>query len=90
MHISEVAKFLAETPNETTHSIELINPLDTTNPLIIPLKLSSVTRYFDVFPPSIAELEDENFPQIYLTAEEPHWAPSTSKYSEQETQMLDH
>ena len=90
MHISEVLKFLAESPSMTTHNIELVNPFDTANPLIIPPQLSSVTRYFDVYTLSIAEYEDEDFPKIHLTAEEPPCDPSTKEYSEKETCVLDH
>ena len=43
MHISELPKFLAESPSETTHVIELPDPFDAAHPLIIPLHLSSVT-----------------------------------------------
>ena len=49
MHISELPKFLAESPSETTHVIELPNPLDAAHLLSIPLHLSSVTNYFDVY-----------------------------------------
>ena len=89
VQINEVP-ILAETPSKTTHAIELVNPFDATHPLIIPLKLSSITSYFDVYSPSIAEYEDEDIPKIHLTVEEPSWDPSTSEYSEQETRMLDH
>ena len=71
VHLSEVPKFLAETLNETTHSLELVDPFDVAHPLIIPLQLSGVTNYFDVLPPSIAEYEGKNIPKIHLTAEEP-------------------
>jgi len=30
VHISEVPKFLAETPSETTHAIELVDPFEAT------------------------------------------------------------
>ena len=73
VHISEVPKFLAETPNETTHAIELVDPFDATHLLIIPLQLSGVISYFDVFSPSITDYEDEGIPKIHLTAEEPYW-----------------
>ena len=43
-----------------------------------------------MFPPSIAEYEDEDIPKIHLTAKKPPWDPSTSKYSKQENLMLDH
>ena len=32
VHISEVPKFLAETPSETTHAIELVNPFNVAHP----------------------------------------------------------
>ena len=36
--INEVWKFLAPVPSETMHAIHLVNPVDTTYPIIIPLK----------------------------------------------------
>ena len=90
VHISEVPEISAETPSETTHAIDLVNPFYATHPLIIQLQLSSVTSYFDVYSPSITEYENDDILKIHLTAEEPPWDPSTSKYSEQETQILDH
>ena len=66
VHISEVLKFLAESPSETIHAIELEAHL-----LIIPLHLSSVTSYFDVYSPSVTEYENEDIPKIHLTGEEP-------------------
>ena len=77
-------KFFTETPNKKIHAIELVHPFHATNPLIILLKLSSITSYFDVYSPIIAEYEDEEIPKIHLTAEEPPWDPSTSENSEQE------
>ena len=90
MHISEVLKFLAETPYETPHAIELVDPFNAPHLLIILHQLSSVTSYFDVFSPSITDYEDGDIPTIHLTLEEPLWNPSTGKNSEQEIQMLDH
>ena len=49
VHISEFFKSLAETPSETTHAIELVDPFDATHPLIILLQLHGVTSYFDVY-----------------------------------------
>ena len=90
VYIGKISKFLAETPSETTNAIELVHPFDATHPLIIPLPLSSVPSYFDVYSPSIADYENKDIPKIHLTAEESPWDPSTSEYSERETQMLDH
>ena len=86
VQINEVPKFLAGTPSERTHAIELVNPFDATHPLIILLKLSSVTSYFDVFSPSITEYESEEIPKIHLTVEGPPWDPSTNEFSQQDTE----
>ena len=90
VQISEVPKFLAENPSETTHAIELVGTLYATHPLIILLQLSGVTSYFDVYSPGVAEYENDDTPKIHLTAEETSWDPSINGYSERETQMLDH
>ena len=87
-HISEVPKFLASSPSKITYAIKLSDPFDAGHLLIILLQLSG-TSYFDVYSPSIGEY-DELITKIYLTAEEPPWDPSTSEYSQRETQMLDH
>ena len=90
VHISEVHKFLSESACVTTYAIELIDSFDAAHPLIILLQLSSVTSYFDVYSPSIAEYENKDIPKIHLTAEEPPWGPSRKEYSESENRMLDH
>ena len=68
VHISEVPKFQVECPSVTTHAIELADPFNAACLLIIPLQLSSVTSYFDVYSPSIAEYENEDILKIHLTA----------------------
>ena len=70
VHVSEVPKFLAESPSETTHVIELVDPFNAAHPLIILLHLSGVTSYFDAFSPGVAEYENEDILKIHLTAEE--------------------
>ena len=57
--INEVPKFLAENPNKTTHAITLVDIFDAVHPLIIPLQLSGVTNYIDVYSPSVAEYEND-------------------------------
>ena len=90
MQISVVLKFLAESPSETTHVIEVVDPFNTAHPLIMLLQLSRVTHYFDVYSPSVAEYENEDISKIHLTVEEPPWNLSKSEYSERETQILNH
>ena len=43
VHISEVPKFLAESPNVIAEAIELTDPFYAAQPLIILLQLSDVT-----------------------------------------------
>ena len=74
----------------TTHAIGLPDPFNAAHPLIIPLQSSSVTSYFDVYSPSVAQYENEDIPKILLTAEEPPWDPSTNEYSESKINMSDH
>ena len=89
VHIIEVAKFLAESPSVTNHAIDLTEPFHAAHLLLIPLQLSRGGSCFYVYSPSIAEYENEDIPKIHLTAEKPLWDPSTNKYSEIKTQMID-
>ena len=90
VHISEVPKFLAGSPNVTTHAIQLLDLFDAAYTLLILLQLCSATSYYDVYSPSISEYEDEDIPKIHLFDEKPLWDPSTKEYSEHETCMSDH
>ena len=60
VHISEVPKFLAESPSVTTHAMELRDPFNAAHPLIMLLQLSGVTSYFDVYSPNVAEYENKD------------------------------
>ena len=71
VHISKEPKFLAESPSVTTHAIELTDPFNAAHLLIIPLQLSGVTSYFDVYSLSIAEFENGDISKIYFIVEEP-------------------
>ena len=90
VHINEVPKFLAESHIVTIPTLELTDPFDAAHSLIIPLQLSRVSSSFDQCSPNIAEYENEEIAKINLTAEEAPLDPSTNKYSERETHMLDH
>ena len=87
VHISEVPKFLDESLNITTHAILLTDPFYAAHQLIILLQLNRMTTYFYLFALNIAEHENDEIPNIHLTAEEPPLDPSTNEYLEQETQM---
>ena len=85
MHISELPKFLAESPSVTTHVIKLVDPFNAAHPLVIPLQWSGETSYFDVYSLSVAEYENEDIPQTHINAEDFPWNPSTREYLERET-----
>ena len=72
VHTSEVPKFLAESPSVTTHAVQLLDPFNAAHSLIVPLQVSSVSSYFDVYSIRIADNENENIPKIFLTSEELH------------------
>ena len=61
VRISEVPKFLAESPSETTHAIELVHPFDATHLLIILLQLSRVTSYFMCIPQVLQTMRMKTF-----------------------------
>ena len=86
--INELPKFLAETPDKTTHALQVVDPLSE-SPLYIPMSLFGITSYFPVQKPTIEEWEDKTCPQIELTAEEPCWDPGSLDLGEQEDSMMD-
>ena len=49
VHISEVSKFLAESPSVTTHAIQLTDTIETAHLPILPLQLSRVISYFEQY-----------------------------------------
>ena len=89
VRISETPKFLADAPTSKTHAIEVDDPLDPSEPLIIPLQIKGVTSYFSVRKPTVDEYEDEDLPHITMTAEGPEWEPCSSDFAEQEAAMTD-
>ena len=54
--VNELPKFLAEVPDETTHALQVMNPLDE-GLMNIPMSLFGVTSYFPVRKPTIEEWE---------------------------------
>ena len=51
----------------------IMNPFDATNPIFIPLKLSSAHSYFDVRKPTWEGYEDQNNLKKELMVEAPPW-----------------
>ena len=77
--IDEIPKFLAT---------QIKNPFDATHQIIIPLKLTQVTSYFEVRAPTLDMYEDQNILKIELMAESPPWDPFSPDLSFQEQSMF--
>ena len=75
VRINDLPKFLAEDTDEKTHAIIVDDPLNTNEPLIIPLVLKGVTSYFMYRNPIASEYEDESIPYIDMTSKVPVWEP---------------
>ena len=63
-YVFDVLKFLSESCS--THAIHLTDLFDAAHPLTILLHLNSVTNYYDVYSPSIAEYVNEEIPKIHF------------------------
>ena len=75
MHISEVPKFLADSPSETTNAV--LRPLWFSPPTNNQTTDKQSNQLFWCVGPKIAEYENEEIPKINETAKEPPWDPPT-------------
>ena len=66
--INELPKLLAEDPDEKTHSIIVNDPLNTNEPLFIPLTLKRSRVISLSRNPRVSEYEDESIPHIGMKA----------------------
>ena len=57
--INDIPKFLPEDPDDKTHAIIVYDPLNSNEPLIIPLVLKGVTSCFPSRKPRASEYEYE-------------------------------
>ena len=70
--VSEVPMFLSRRPDDTSHTLQVIDPMDDGSILIIILSLKGIYKFFPVYKPTIAEWENEDYhPHIQFPAEEP-------------------
>ena len=71
-------------------AIEVLDPIDKSNMLYLPLSISGVTSYFHCHKSTTSEFDDEeSHHRIELTAEEPLWDPGSDNYSYSEDRMVD-
>ena len=71
--VNDTPKMCAPNPDDSTHSIEVADPLDQDATLHIPLILRGVTSCFCIRKPSTVEFEDEDIPKLDMTYESPKW-----------------
>ncbi len=87
--INNTPKMCVPNPDDSTHSIEVADPLDPDATLHIPLILKGVTSCFDVRRPTTVEFEDEDNPKLDMTYESPKWDPSDPNLATQEASTMD-
>jgi hypothetical protein len=87
--INDTPKMCAPNPDDSTHSIEVADPLGQDATLHITLILRGVASCFCVRKPSTVEFEDEDIPKLNMTYESPKWDPSDPDWAAQEASMTD-
>ena len=87
--IIEHHKLLAEDSDKNTTAIIVDDPLNPNEPLVIPLALKGVMRYFLYRNSKESEYEDESIPQIDTRREAPVWDTSDTSFAEQEDTIND-
>ena len=87
--INDTPKMCVPNPDDSTHSIEVTDPLDQDATLHIPLILKGVTSCFCVRRPTTVEFEDEDIPKLDMTSESPEWDPSDPDWAIQEASTMD-
>jgi hypothetical protein len=87
--INNTPKMCILNPDDSTHSIEVADPLDPDTTLHIPLILRGVTSCFCIRKPSTAEFEDDDIPKLNMTYEFPKWDPGDPDWATQEASMMD-
>jgi hypothetical protein len=86
--INDTPKMCVPNPNDSTHSIEVTDPLDPDATLHIPLMLRGVTSCFCVRKPSTAEFADDDIPKLDMTYQSPEWDPGDPDWATQEASTM--
>ena len=82
--------FFASIPSKTMHAIQIVNPFDATHQIIIALRITGITGYFNVRKSTQEEYEDQNELKIELMVEAPPWDSWSLELSKQEQSMFDY
>ena len=86
--INDTPKMCVPNPDDSTHSIEVADPLDPDATLNIPLILKGVTSCFGVRRPTTVEFEDDDIPKLDMTYESPEWDPGDPEWATQEASTM--
>jgi hypothetical protein len=87
--INDMPKMCVPNLDDSTHSIEVADPLDPDATLHIPFILQGVTSCFCVRNPSTVEFEDDNIPKLDMMYESPEWDPGDFHWATQEASTMD-
>ena len=87
--INDTPKMCVPNPDDSTHSIEVADPLDPDATLNIPLILKGVTSCFGVQRPTTVKFEDDDIPKLEMTYESPEWDPGDPDWATQEASTMD-
>jgi len=86
--INVTPKMCVPNPDDSTHFIEVTDPLDPDATLHIPMMLRGVTSCFCVRKPSTAEFADDDIPKLDMTYESPEWDPGEPDWATQEASTM--
>jgi len=86
--INDTPKMCVPNLDDSTHSIEVTDPLDPDATLHIPLMLRGVTSCFCVRKSSTAEFADDDIPKLDMTYESPEWDPGDPDWATQEASTM--
>ena len=88
--VNEVPLFLSRRPDDTTHVLQVLDPMDNSSSLIISFSLKGIVTYLSIHKPTIAECKnEEKHPHNWFTAEESCCNTENSSYAKKEEGMVD-
>ncbi len=87
---NDLPKFLAADPTDQTHALNLTDPNNPLQPVILPLILRGVTLLLNVRSTTIDEFDSHDHLRLHLTSETLTWDPTTDLYEQQEHAMMDY
>jgi hypothetical protein len=88
--VDEAPKFLVPQPTDQTHALNLTDPDDPLQPVILLFKLRGVASLLYVRNISSDDFNSRQYPRLHLTSETLAWDPQTTLYEEQEHAMTDY